>query len=223
MLKKQAHTSKVFSDFKTIDHRDAKAVIRFYHQNKENIHELRFYEAFVLQLHYTSALHYIGEYEKHIYEADNIIYLSIDNNIQFYQGEDIYQKTLFQKAQSYYFLERFDKAQHIYLELIKIEPNNTKYSKTLKQTLLKTEVTYIEDILLCGIFTLLFSIGFTTLYLLLSNFIGSYHQALINIIAASFLFGLVSFAIGLILQKIILGKKIAIIQAKALKRKALKG
>lgn len=222
MLKKQAHTSKVFNDFKTIDHRDAKAIVRFYHQNKENIHELRFYEAFVLQLHYTFALHYLGEYEKHIDEADNIIYLSIDNNIQIYKGEDIYQKTLFQKAQSYYFLGAFDKAQHIYLELIKIEPKNKKYAKALKQIFLKTEVTYIEDTLLCGIFVLLFSIGFTTLYLLFSNLLGNYHQVLLNVIASSFLFGIVSFLTGLVLQKTILEKKISVIREKALERKALK-
>lgn len=223
MLEKQTYSSNVFINFKTINHRDAKAVVRFYHKNKANIHELRFYEAFVLQLHYTSALHDLGEYEKHLYEADNIIYLSIDNNIQYYHGEDIYQKTLLEKAQSYCFLEDFEKAKHIYLELIKIAPNDKKYIKALEQILLKTDVTYIEDILLCGIFTLLFSIGFATLYLLLSNYLLAYQQILVNVIVSSFSLGLLSLIIGLVLKQRILIKKVIEIQKKAIERKRFNG
>jgi len=219
MPEKQTYSSKIFISFKAINHRDAKAIVRFYHQNKTRIHELRFYESFVLQLRYTSALHDLGAYEKHLLEADNIIYLSIDNNIQYYQGEDIYQKTLIEKAQSYYFLGDFKQAKHIYLELIKIAPNNKKYAKALMQVLLKTDANYIENILLSGVFTLLFSIGFATLYLLLFDYVVVYQQLFSNIIASSFILGLLSLISGLFLEKTILEKKVETIRRNVLKRK----
>ncbi len=221
MLKKQIHPSKVFNDFKAIDHRDAKAVVRFYHQNKANIYELRSYEAFVLQLYYASALHNLGEYEKHLDEADHIIYLSIDHNIQYYQGEDIYQKMLFEKAKSYFFLEDFEKAIHIYLELIKMRPKNKRYVTALKEVLLKAEVSYIDNIMLSGIFTLLFNIGFSTLYLLLSNYILAYQEVLTKILGASFMLGFLLLMFGLILQKVVLDKKVIEVQERGAKRKAI--
>ena len=218
MLEKQIYPSKVFSTFKTIDHRDAKAVVRFYHQNKTNIHDLRFYEAFVLQLHYTSALHDLGEYEKHLEEADNIIYLSIDNNIQYYKGEDIYQKTLFEKGQSYYFLEEYEKAMHIYLELIKIDGENVFYVKELKEVLLKTEVKYADTILVVGLFTSLFNVGFLTLYLLLSSYAVSYQTILTKTLIYSWTLGFLFLVFGIILQEVVLGKKITEVKERASKR-----
>jgi tetratricopeptide (TPR) repeat protein len=219
MLEKQIYSSKVFSTFKTINHRDAKAVVRFYHQNKANIDELSFYEAFVLQLHYASALHDLGEYEKHLDEADKIIYLSIDNNIQYYKGEDIYQKTLFEKAQSYYFLEDFEKAMHIYLELIKIDSENVRYVKELKEVLLKTEVIYLDKIVVFGTFVSLFNTGFLTLYLLVANYILAYQEILVKIFTYVFTVGFLFSILGLVLQEVILGKKIIEVQERASKLK----
>jgi tetratricopeptide (TPR) repeat protein len=222
MLKGQStYSSKVFNDFKAINPRNAEAVIRFYNQNKATIHELRFDEAFVLQLHYTYALYQTGQYFKHLREADNIILWSIENNIQYCQGEDVYQKTLFQKANSCYKLRKFDHAKHIYLELIRIAPNNKEYLKGLSQTLLKTDFHYVENILLAGIFTFLFSIGFAVLILLSSLFFASY-SLLTTAIVSSMGIGVLLLFAGFALQNILIQKQVQSIQKAALQRKESK-
>lgn len=176
MLKKQStYQSKVFRDFKTLDKRNYHAVVRFYERHQKEIPALDFDEAFVLQLHYCNALFEVGHYEKQIQMSDVVIECSILENIQYYQGEDVYLKTLFQKAKSLYHLEQYDQSEHILKELIKLSPNHKSYPKLLKRCFTKSSPAYIQTLQAIGIFMALIAVGLLVMnVLLVKNFYPAY-------------------------------------------------
>ncbi len=159
MLKKQStFQSKVFRDFKTLDKRNYHAVVRFYEQHQQEIPALDFDESFVLKLHYCNALFEIGQYERQLSMANFIIECSILNNIQYYQGEDIYLKTLFQKAKSLYLLGRFSDAEYILKELIKLSPNHKSYLKLLRQCFSRSIGNHYRKVQIFGSFIFLIGV-----------------------------------------------------------------
>ena len=200
LQKKSKYQSKVYRDFKTLDKRNFHAIVRFYEEHLPKINQLRFEEAFVMQLSYAMALSEVGLYEKHLYVADNIIETSIFNNIQFHQGEDIYLKTLLQKAQSFYQLQRFSEAEHILKELIKLSPTHKTYPKLLRQCLAKDGAVYLQSIQSAGIFMVLIFAGLWVINILvIRNFFLEY-TLLSNLICW---LGIISGASFLVISSII--------------------
>ena len=118
----KTYRSKIYRDFKAIAATDYRAVVRYFEENEKEICGLDFEEYFELLTAYTHALFEIGAYSKHLLMAPVVIEASIENNIHFYKGEDIYFKTLFEKAASFFNLHEYQKAAHILRELIKIDP-----------------------------------------------------------------------------------------------------
>lgn len=223
MLKKQSkNQSEVFSEFKALDHRNFHAVIRFYERHKNEVFDLRFHEAFILQLHYTNALYEIGHYEKHLQQADNIIELSILNNIQYYQGEDVYIKTLFQKSQSLYALEAYTEAIHLLKELIKISPNQKTYGKALKRCLIQSKATYLQHLQASGIVAFLVSFGIVIInVLLIENFYSEYQTLFVRLYTIGFLLGSILLGAGLLIQRFLIHNEVRRFQKMAQRRKSL--
>lgn len=82
---------------------------------------------------YTHALFEISEYRKHILLADIVIETSIIENINYVNGQEVFQSMLFKKAASHYNLYEYKKAIHVLRELLKIEPNNRENMQFLEQ------------------------------------------------------------------------------------------
>ncbi|MEM6321860.1 MAG: hypothetical protein AAF960_29640 [Bacteroidota bacterium] len=135
---------KLYRDFSDIEEGAYHTVVRFYEAKVKEIDRLDFSTYFEITLAYTTALFEIGAYQKHIEEVDKIIQLSIAHNIQFYKGEDVYFKSLFQKAASFYNTLAFDKAEYILKELIKMAPYHGLSIRFLRKCALRRQPTYIK-------------------------------------------------------------------------------
>ena len=135
---------QVYRDFRRIESGAHHTLVRFYETKYEVIERLDSDSYFEILADYTQALFEIGNYQKHLTEIDKVIELSILHNVQFYQGEDIYCKSLFQKAASAYNLHQFDLALRILSELIKISPYDTMAIRFYKKCLERQQPRYLK-------------------------------------------------------------------------------
>ena len=159
MLQKESRRqSKVFRNFRTLDTHNYHSIVYFYERHKKDMFDLSFDEAFTMLLHYCNALFEIGRYERQIQIADEIIQRSILNNIQFYEGEDIYIKTLFQKSKSHFHLEDYSTAEHILKELIKMSPFQMTFSKWLKKCIAEKQSRWVDYLEVSGVLLFIFSV-----------------------------------------------------------------
>lgn len=137
--------SKIYKEFKSIAANEHLSIVRFYESYEADIPNLNFTEYFELLISYSDALFEIGAYQSHLQVADSAIQISILNNIKFYNGQDIYTELLFKKAASYFNLMRYNEAEHILRELVKITPYNETIHRFLKKCLLRKQPNYLKN------------------------------------------------------------------------------
>lgn len=136
--------SKIYQDFKEIDANEHRSMIRFFEDNQKDIKNLEMAEYFELHCQYLISLHETGSYEKYLNNADQAIESCIIHNLQFPNEKNIYRKLLFKKAASYFSLMEYKKAEHIWKELIKMNPNDEESIKSLKRSLWKQKPGYVK-------------------------------------------------------------------------------
>lgn len=137
-------SAKVYQDFVDIDGEAFRTIVQFYESNANAIHLLKFDAYFEILVNYTNALYEIGAYSKQIQAVDKVIQFSIEQNIKFYKGEDIYTKSLFQKAVAHYQIMEYAQSEHILRELIKMTPKDPLSIRFLKKCLLKNQPSYFK-------------------------------------------------------------------------------
>lgn len=116
--------SKIYNNFKEIDKYAHKEIVDFYATHEEDIQRLKFHEYFDLQIAYIDALFEIGAYDNLLKICDDTIEIVIQNNIKYYQGDDVFRKLLLRKAATHYNLLEYLKAEFILKELIKMDPKD---------------------------------------------------------------------------------------------------
>lgn len=119
--------------------------------------DLELEESFDMLLAYADALFEIGDYEKHLEVADRILEESVMQNIKFFNGEDIFQKTLFKKAASNYSLYEFEKCDYILREMLKIDPYDKDGGLFLKKCLRNMRSQVIKKSRAISVFLLIVS------------------------------------------------------------------
>lgn len=137
-------STKLYRNFKDIDGVEYHTIIRFYETKTVAISRLNFELYFDVLVDYTNALFEVGAYDKHLTAVDMVIRLSIEHNIQFYRGEDIYFKNLYQKAATHYNRLEHEEAIHILKELIKIAPYHGLSILFLKKCMNRAQPNYIK-------------------------------------------------------------------------------
>lgn len=168
MLKRPTtYDSAVFKEFNRLDEDNHQSVVHFYEQHKEDMMTLNFDERFIILLAYCNSLYEINAYKKHLRVSDEIVERSIYHNIQFFNGEDIYLKTLYRKAKSFFHLHEYDSAKHIAQELVKITPGNRSYAQLLNKCLIRQRPKLIKRILAMGVFLYLLSVLLVVVNILL--------------------------------------------------------
>lgn len=130
----KTYHSPIYRGFKSIEVADHRSVVRFFEKHEKAILQLEFKEYFELLIAYTDSLFEIGSFSKHILMSDVVIEASIEQNIQFFHGQDVYYSALFKKAASFYNLYEHNKAEHILTELIKMDPYNSETINFLKKS-----------------------------------------------------------------------------------------
>jgi len=115
--------SKLYKDFKSIASGEFRTIVRFFEEREKQIKNLEFEEYFELVVIYSNAVFEIGAYTKYVRVANELLVVTIDNNVQFFQGKDIFCQILFKKAASHYNVLELQEASHVLQELVKIDPN----------------------------------------------------------------------------------------------------
>ncbi len=135
MYPQSKYRSKLYRDYRAIEPGEWRKLVHFYEENEAEIRALDFEEYFELMNAYTNALFEIGSWQKHLLMADAVIEASIQENIGEFQGEDVFQNTLFRKAASCYQLYEPERTEYILRELLRINPKHTDASLFLKKCL----------------------------------------------------------------------------------------
>jgi len=121
------------------------SIVDFYAKHEEDIQRLKFHEYFELHLAYIEALLETGLYENMLKVCDETIEAVIQNNIQFYQGEDIYRKLLLRKAAAHFNLLEYHKTEFILKELIKINSKDGHAIRFFRKSQLHRPPTYVQN------------------------------------------------------------------------------
>lgn len=132
---RSTYHSKIYREFRAIEGTEWRTVKRFYEEYRTEIKNLEFDEYFEMLLAYTNALFEIGLYEKHMAMADTVIEISMMNNIKFFNGEDVFRKSLFKKAASCFHTHQLEQADYILRELLRIDPYDEDAALFLKKCL----------------------------------------------------------------------------------------
>ncbi|MCB0521091.1 MAG: hypothetical protein H6577_06795 [Lewinellaceae bacterium] len=171
---KPTYHSKIYRDFRAIDGSEWRTVVRFYEEFEKDIRVLDFPEYFELLQAYAKALFEIGAYEKYLLMVDVVIEASVDNNIKFFKGEDVFHQLLFKKAASFYHTHELGKAEYILRELLRIDPFDGSSALFLKKCLRKTQPAFLRNARAAAILLFLFSALLICIeVLVIRNF---YHQ-----------------------------------------------
>lgn len=137
--------SKTYNNFKEIDIYSYKLIVNFYTKHEEDIQRLKFHEYFELRLAYIEALLETRFYQNLLTVCDETIEAVIQNNIQYYQGEDIYRKLLLLKSAAHFNLLEYHKAEYILKELIKINPKDTYAIRFFRKSQLHRPANYVQN------------------------------------------------------------------------------
>ena len=137
--------SKIYRGFKEIESHEYLSLVRYYEAYENEIKQLGFTEFFELLVTYTEALFEVGAYRNHCSMVDIAIEISIVNNIKFYNKKDIYYELLFKKAASCYNLLKYNEAEHILRELIKIDPQNDLSIRFLNKCLHQKKPKFVRS------------------------------------------------------------------------------
>ncbi len=122
-----SYQSKVYLTYFSIDANNYVDKIACYENRYQEIEQLVDMVRTEIELDYTLSLFQVGRYHQYISQSAPLIEKVITENIHQVQGEDIFQKLLFNKAASYYNVGEFDQASHIMLELCKMDPHDQTY------------------------------------------------------------------------------------------------
>jgi tetratricopeptide (TPR) repeat protein len=153
----QSHTyySQIYREFKALDERAYRAIIHYFEKNESKIEQLDFEEYFDLLVCYTTALLANEEYHKHLSISDEVIAVSMSQNVISYNGEDILQHMLYQKSWSYFKLSEYKKAIYMLSELLKINPFDSDAEQLLYKALWNEKARFLQYAKTLSIFAFL--------------------------------------------------------------------
>ena len=167
--------SRVYQEFKGIEQSEFRSIVRFFESRTDEIIHLEFNEYFELLLAYAEALFEIGTYHSFLTVADQAIAITIEQNIKYYHGEDVFFNILFKKAAAHYNLMEYGKAKHILKELVKMDSGNELTIRFLKKCSRQEKPSYLKSTRAISVFLFLLTAGIIAVELFLVRpFFASY-------------------------------------------------
>jgi len=193
----KTYHSPIYRSFKALEASDYRAVVRFFEKHEKSIIQLEFDEYFEMLVSYSNSLFETGSFAKHVLMSDVVIEASIEQNVQYFHGEDVYYNTLFRKAASFYNLYEHNKAEHILKELIKMDPFNNEAIMFLKKCLHDRKSILIKNMrALAMILFLLTPMIIAGEVLFISHFYPNWEQVIRSFWMITFLAGWVCYLSG---------------------------
>lgn len=137
-LSRSTYHSSIYKAFQEIEQRDYRTQVRFFEERAKKIEQLDDQEYFDLSVTYVHALFELGMYNKYLTRVDRMVEISIDQNIQFFKGKDLFCELLYQKAAAQYQMMEYEQASYTVRELIKISPDYPHTNLLLKRIIRKS-------------------------------------------------------------------------------------
>jgi len=134
---------RLYRNFKALGVNDFQGLIRFYEQHEDGIQALDFAEYLDCTLAYTEALFEAGHYGKHWVMCDHLLECVIMQNIDQWEGQDLYYQLLFKKSASLYHLQEYAKSERILREIIKIYPQDRLAALFFNKVLLRQKPRWL--------------------------------------------------------------------------------
>jgi tetratricopeptide (TPR) repeat protein len=139
------YKQEIYLQFKELDRSSLRNIVQYVEKNRDTIEDLDSEEFFEVYATYCRALFDLGNYSKYIIESEQLLFLSIDQNIFEFEGEDIYASTLFRKAAGLFNLGNHSEAKQILIQLLKIDPENKDvkafYKKVIRSRYKLSKIT----------------------------------------------------------------------------------
>ena len=191
MIKRTStYDSKIFKEFTRLDKENHHSVVYFYELHEDEVLGMNLEERFVMLAGYANALFEINSFKRFCQTADRILEISISENIQFFNGEDIYLKTLFQKAKAHAALLDYPAAEHLASELTRLMPNHKSYYEFLFQCRVRQRPKSVKKLLNIGIILYLIGVALIIVDVAITHFatkIAFISPLYINLLAISVL------------------------------------
>lgn len=119
----------LYQEYVDIENGSYHEKLRFYEANKKDIASLPYEHRLEICINYVVALFETGNYYGYLKHIDQLLRIVIEDNIYSVDGDDIYQELLFRKANALHnVIDRYG-ADHVYSELIKINPKNSLFQR----------------------------------------------------------------------------------------------
>ena len=110
-----------------------------------------------IELGYTNALFELGRYESFLASTQFLLESLIYHNVQFINGEDVYEKLLVRKAAAHFNLLELEIAETVLWEILKMNPQNRAAEYLLQRTLIRLQPNYLKNCRSLGICLFLLS------------------------------------------------------------------
>ena len=127
---------RLYRNFKSIEVNDFHGLIRYYEQHEEGIRSLDFDEYLDCTLAYNNALFEAANHGKHLVMCDHLLELVIMQNVDQWDGQDLYHRLLFKKSASLYHLHEYGKSERILREIVNIYPQDRLAALYLNKVLM---------------------------------------------------------------------------------------
>ena len=153
----ETYTEEILSRFKEIDESAHRDIIVFYDRNKNHLLHLDLDAYLEIKISYGTALFETGRYLEFIPLCEDLLEEVIYHNIKFFHGEDIFQKLLFRKAAAFYQLLKFEEAEEILWQILRMDPYNAPATYLLKRCRVKSHSNFLRKAKAISIFLFLLS------------------------------------------------------------------
>lgn len=134
-----------------------RSIVKFFNEHRDEISVLDFDDYLSMYIDYIEALYEIGAHHRFIREVDNLIEITINKNIVFFEGRDIFQYFVLKKAHAYFNMGLLDKCERVLLELLKINSKNIEYKELYIKSRLKRKTKGRIDLRMQGAIVLMCS------------------------------------------------------------------
>ncbi len=123
----------IYRDFKRIEVGALRTVVYYYEQYQAAIEELDEEEYIEMTIDYAQALYQLQWYARFLAIVDKALELVIIHNVYTYQGENLFEKMLFQKGVANIEQRQYEEAIRVLESLLKINPSYPLAYKTIQK------------------------------------------------------------------------------------------
>lgn len=137
MKEKYVGRERIIQMFREEGLESYRSIVQFFEDHRSEISGLEFDDYFSMFIDYVEALYEIGAHHRFIREVDQLLEDSIERNIVFFNGKDIFRYFVLKKAYAYFNMGLLDRCEKILIELLKMDPSSTDFKELYIKSRLK--------------------------------------------------------------------------------------